>query len=181
VCACGCVCVCVCMCVCVCLRAYACVFRVTLCVCVHGSCVRSCAFVATYLHTVNAKVHLDVGGCPVTISDTAGLRATTDAVESLGVERARGRLAGADLALLVFDRLGFPDSASAEALALAGLRAPLVVFNKCDVASGPPTAAELDYLQSRGLSVRDAVWVSCRTLEGVEELVRVLGERAQGL
>ncbi len=35
------------------------------------------------------ELSLDIGGLPVIISDTAGLRATTDLVESIGIERAR--------------------------------------------------------------------------------------------
>jgi tRNA modification GTPase len=34
------------------------------------------------------EVSLDLGGLPITICDTAGLRHTTDLVESIGVKRA---------------------------------------------------------------------------------------------
>ncbi|MBZ8117919.1 tRNA uridine-5-carboxymethylaminomethyl(34) synthesis GTPase MnmE [Roseovarius sp. LXJ103] len=42
------------------------------------------------------EVRMDLGGLPVTVLDTAGLRETDDAVEALGVERARARAARAD-------------------------------------------------------------------------------------
>jgi tRNA modification GTPase len=45
------------------------------------------------------EVHLDLGGVPVTMIDTAGLRDVDDAVEAIGVERARQRVAHADLVL----------------------------------------------------------------------------------
>jgi tRNA modification GTPase len=45
------------------------------------------------------EVHLDVGGCPLTLIDTAGLRETRDAIETIGVERARERAGNADLVL----------------------------------------------------------------------------------
>lgn len=35
------------------------------------------------------EVALDIGGLPVILSDTAGLRATDDVVEKIGVERAK--------------------------------------------------------------------------------------------
>lgn len=35
--------------------------------------------------------HVNIGGYPVLLSDTAGLRATTDIVEREGVDRARVR------------------------------------------------------------------------------------------
>jgi tRNA modification GTPase len=48
---------------------------------------------------VGAKV--DLGGVPVRITDTAGLRETADAIEAEGVRRARARGAKADLIIAV--------------------------------------------------------------------------------
>lgn len=45
------------------------------------------------------EVHLDLGGYPVTLIDTAGLRETEDVVEAIGVERARASLERADLVI----------------------------------------------------------------------------------
>ncbi|WP_448950112.1 tRNA uridine-5-carboxymethylaminomethyl(34) synthesis GTPase MnmE [Labrys neptuniae] len=45
------------------------------------------------------EVHLDLGGYPVTLIDTAGLRDTVDLVEAIGVERARASLERADLVI----------------------------------------------------------------------------------
>ncbi|KAL1937591.1 hypothetical protein VTO73DRAFT_13086 [Trametes versicolor] len=45
------------------------------------------------------EVSLDIGGLPVIIADTAGLRHTTDVVEKIGVERARKSVETADIAL----------------------------------------------------------------------------------
>ncbi len=49
------------------------------------------------------EVHLDLGGWPVTLLDTAGIRDTDDPVELEGVRRARERAAAADLVLWVVD------------------------------------------------------------------------------
>ncbi len=49
------------------------------------------------------EVHLDLGGWPVVLADTAGLRESSDAIEQEGVRRARARAASADLRLLVLD------------------------------------------------------------------------------
>jgi tRNA modification GTPase len=49
------------------------------------------------------EVHLDLGGWPVVLADTAGLRRTTDAIEQEGVRRALARAEAADLRLLVLD------------------------------------------------------------------------------
>jgi tRNA modification GTPase len=49
------------------------------------------------------EVHLDLGGFPVTVIDTAGVRDTRDPVEEEGVRRARARARDADLVLWVMD------------------------------------------------------------------------------
>jgi tRNA modification GTPase len=45
------------------------------------------------------EVHLDIAGCPVTLIDTAGLRDSQDAIEKIGIGRARARAEAADLIL----------------------------------------------------------------------------------
>lgn len=58
------------------------------------------------------EVHLDLNGYPVTLLDTAGLRATDDVVEAEGIRRARERAANADLKLCLFDSRKEPDAAT---------------------------------------------------------------------
>jgi len=66
---------------------------------------REAAIVSPYAGTTRdvIEVHLDLGGLPVTLLDTAGIRDTDDPVEMEGVRRARERAAGADLVLWVVD------------------------------------------------------------------------------
>ncbi|EEB96645.1 hypothetical protein MPER_04185, partial [Moniliophthora perniciosa FA553] len=45
------------------------------------------------------EVSLDIGGLPVIVADTAGLRQTEDVVENIGIERARNRVQGSDISL----------------------------------------------------------------------------------
>jgi tRNA modification GTPase len=74
------------------------------------------------------EVRLDLGGYAVTVSDTAGLRDTADAVESEGVRRAQARAADADIVVLVVDGV------SGEIPALGpGLRPAFVLMNKSDL------------------------------------------------
>jgi tRNA modification GTPase len=49
------------------------------------------------------EVHFDLGGYPVTLLDTAGIRDSNDPVEQEGVRRASARAAMADLVLWVID------------------------------------------------------------------------------
>ena len=66
---------------------------------------REAAIVSTIAGTTRdpIEVHLDLGGCPVTFVDTAGLRESADAVERIGVARARERATAADLVLWLSD------------------------------------------------------------------------------
>jgi tRNA modification GTPase len=96
-----------------------------------------------------------LGGVPVTLVDTAGLRETADPVEAEGVRRARARAAEADLRLLV--------GVAGEAIAGA---ADVVVANKIDL----------------GGAVADgAIGVSARTGQGMAALRARLEAAARAL
>lgn len=104
-----------------------------------------------------------LGGVPVTLVDTAGLREATDAIEAEGVRRARARAAAADAIIAVVE-------AGATAAA-AGARAGdaewrILVANKLDL-GGPVPAG--------------ALGVSALTGEGLGELRERLGEVARTL
>jgi tRNA modification GTPase len=85
------------------------------------------------------EVELDLGGVPVVLVDTAGLRETEDLVESLGVARARAEAERADAILYVYDaEAGLTPHEQAD---LARLEKPrVVVANKIDRATGPIAA-----------------------------------------
>jgi len=105
------------------------------------------------------EVQLDLGGYPVLLADTAGLRDAADQVESEGIRRALDRAAKADLKLLVFDGLSDPDPAT---LALADADA-LLVMNKADQPGATPP-----------LSAQPVLQVSARTGDGVPALLQAL-------
>jgi tRNA modification GTPase len=75
------------------------------------------------------SVRLNLGGYPVHVSDTAGLRETEDAIEAEGVRRARAEAQASHLILLLLD------GSDSEAKIPAGLKPDLVVWNKSDLAS----------------------------------------------
>ena len=49
------------------------------------------------------EAHLDLGGYPVTVADTAGMRDSEDTIEQEGIRRARGWAESADLRVLILD------------------------------------------------------------------------------
>ena len=99
---------------------------------------RDAAIVSPHAGTTRdvIEVHLDLGGYPVTILDTAGLRDTNDPIEQEGVRRARGRAESSDLVLWVTDATII--AAPGQPAMMTGACAPTVwtVSNKCDLVSG---------------------------------------------
>jgi tRNA modification GTPase len=115
------------------------------------------------------EVHLDLGGWPVVLADTAGLRDSADKIEQEGVRRARARAAAADLRLLVLDATG--DWQSEGRLLIAGSETwnaatDIVVVNKIDLS---PVKAP------------DAVSLSATMGTGVPELLARLEKSAAAL
>ena len=105
---------------------------------------------------------IDLGGVPVVLTDTAGLRETNDNVESLGIERTHRAMGDADLVLLVLDGSNELGPEDEELLTLAADTRRLVVMNKCDLPSFQPLA--------RCVADVEAINVSARTGEGFSTL-----------
>jgi tRNA modification GTPase len=102
---------------------------------------------------------VDIGGIPMVLTDTAGLRSSADDIETLGIARAQQAMSDADLILLVVDgsiALGPEDR---ELISQTSGVRRLLVVNKCDV---------------DGFSISDlhagAIPVSAKTGEGIENL-----------
>jgi tRNA modification GTPase len=78
---------------------------------------------------------LVVGGIPVQVLDTAGIRATEDQVEQIGVERSRQAAQAADLVLLTLDAsAGWTAAEQAIYEPVASAGKPLIlVLNKVDL------------------------------------------------
>jgi tRNA modification GTPase len=101
---------------------------------------------------------LTIQGVPVTFLDTAGIRATQDPVEEIGVSRAREAAAKADLVLDVRD-LSKANGAQNSSSLPAGVRT-IVVYNKVDL------------VPKRGVETANGLCVSAKTGEGMGELRR---------
>ena len=123
---------------------------------------REAAIVSPYAGTTRdvIEVHLDLGGWPVTLHDTAGIREADDPVEMEGVRRARERAAAADLVLWVQDASA-PAGAEVPSLAAGGEPAVWTVWNKIDQGDQWVTRSE-STLQSKdkneaGLKVNNSL------------------------
>jgi tRNA modification GTPase len=74
-----------------------------------------------------------IDGVAVRILDTAGMRASEDAVERIGIERARRALDGAAIALVVIDGARALDADATAVLEATRTRPRVVLFNKSDL------------------------------------------------
>src|ERR1700691_3749552 len=107
-----------------------------------------------------------IGGIPIQLIDTAGIRQALDEAESIGIRKSMEALADADLVLVVLDASQPATVEDDELLRQTQNRPAIVVRNKCDLAgSGPGSVASGQ--SSTGPS---RVQVSALTGEGIPEL-----------
>lgn len=76
----------------------------------------------------------NLDGITLHITDTAGIRNTEDAVEKIGVERAKQALDDADLVLYVIDSSSKTEKFDEEIMSRIREKKLIVLLNKCDLA-----------------------------------------------
>lgn len=108
------------------------------------------------------EIKLDLGGLPVLITDTAGLRETEGKVEQIGIERALDRAHAADLVLVLTDISNPLPAPFVELDAVDALR----IGTKSDVA---------DEAKSGHFDLQ----ISTRSGEGLNDLIAALRSRAE--
>ena len=116
------------------------------------------------------EVHLDLGGYPVTLLDTAGIRDSKDPVEQEGVRRAGARAKQADLILWVQDING-PDQFDKTS------RGPTtwIVWNKIDLSS----SIKAEELKVEFTSYPIKLYLSATSGRGFDTLLARLTQYAQ--
>jgi tRNA modification GTPase len=106
-----------------------------------------------------------IGGIPIQLVDTAGLRDSVDEAETIGIQKSREALADADLVLIVLDAASDLRSDEADLIASIEGRRAIVVHNKSDLMD-----EALGWKMSDRASGMRAVATSALTGEGIEEL-----------
>lgn len=104
---------------------------------------------------------INIGGIPLKLVDTAGIRDTDNAIEKIGVEKSRKLAAEADLVLLMLDGSRALSDDDRELIALSEDKKRIVLVNKTDLHQNI-TAEEL-----KGL---DPVFLSVKADKGLDEL-----------
>jgi len=115
---------------------------------------------------------VNLGGLPVILWDTAGIRESDDPVESAGIEFSRRRLEAADVTLVVLD--GSTDLNAEDALILNAVNGKkgLLVINKSDL----PQRLDAALIAAEAGTDKESVFVSARDGKGIGELKNALRE-----
>jgi tRNA modification GTPase len=121
------------------------------------------------------EARLELGGLAVTLVDTAGLREGPGRLESLGIERTRAALSGADLAVLVTPPDAGPASRAGWASEVESGRR-LEVLGKADLPGGATQALRVSGLTGEGLPALRAA-LAARLGAGVAGSAAVTSER----
>ncbi|HEU4498251.1 MAG TPA: GTPase, partial [Sphingomicrobium sp.] len=119
------------------------------------------------------ELHLDLGGAPVIVADTAGIREAEGRVEQAGITRALARVGEADIVVWVVDAAApvwtppadLFERKQPQTTALGSHRAVHAVLNKIDLAPGAGAG-------------REVIEVSAKTGQGIDRLVALLADRA---
>lgn len=116
----------------------------------------------------------DLGGIPVRLIDTAGIRQTEDLVESLGVQRSYEAIRKSDLVLFISDHpkitLGEMSEEEKELLRLIDQKPFLLLINKADLREDAALEAADNSAWPEDLPRPGKVLsISARTGEGLEE------------
>ena len=110
------------------------------------------------------EVEVELGGVPVRLIDTAGLRQSDDPIERMGVERSRRAMEEAELILVLWDSSVAPTQEDGALLEQALSLAPtILIHTKTDLPSGPVPFLNLDPMPP-------VVELSTKTGEGLEAL-----------
>src|SRR5215217_6594129 len=105
---------------------------------------------------------IDLEGIPVILTDTAGLRETTDGIETLGIERTRRAMSDSDLVLVVLDGSEEVGPSDRDLIDETANTRRLVVMNKSDLPGFNVPASCIEELRP--------INVSARTGEGLATL-----------
>ena len=122
------------------------------------------AIITDIAGTTRDQIHerFTIGDIPISLIDTAGLRETTDVVESIGVGRAKATMADSDLVIVVLDAR---EPAAEEDRA---------IIDSVEGLNFIVAANKVDKMQNRQLagvhSLIDTVLISAKTGEGLDDL-----------
>lgn len=135
------------------------------------------AIVTDIAGTTRDQIHerFIINDIPISLIDTAGLRDTTDTVESIGVERSRATMADADIVVVMLDASEQTSDEDRDILASVKDLNYLVVLNKIDKIPSTDIDKIVASQHSSHSYLREKITpVSAKTGEGLDELTQAI-------
>jgi tRNA modification GTPase len=121
-----------------------------------------------------------ISGVPVRLIDTAGIRETTDFVESIGITRSRAAIADADISILVLDASSSLEKDDLTLLDSVPKERRIIALNKTDL----PNLLEEQPCEETGIHplelLDNLIRISALTGSGFEDLTSKIFERLSG-
>lgn len=121
-----------------------------------------------------------LGGIPVKLVDTAGLRRAIDEAESIGIQKSMEALADADLVLMVLDASQTASDEDQKLLAQVEQRRAIVVENKVDLVNANQGFLERTDPASAAEQPVSRLRTSAFTGEGIAQLRAAILQRITG-
>ncbi len=113
--------------------------------------------------------HLDIGGYPVILHDTAGIRqGTTDIIEQEGIKRATRLAKDADIKLILFDANDF-DAKSLEAFDSIIDEDTIIIVNKID---------QVSQVKLTDINNQQPILISVKAKKNLDELLNEIEKKA---
>ena len=115
---------------------------------------------------------VNVGGIPLKIIDTAGKRNSSDAVEKIGIERAKDCAQRAELILALFDSSRPLDDEDAEIFKLLPNRNVIILLTKIDL----PQVTTTEFITKK-MPAAQVIEISLKSGAGTDKLLNAIKER----
>lgn len=122
---------------------------------------------------------ITIGTATFRFIDTAGIRDTTDTIESIGIERTMQKISQAEIVLLLIDSTQASQQyalLTPKVLPLCKGKSLIIAYNKADIAGDtkPPYVADLTSPEYVDLSSVDEILISAKTGQGIDTLRHLL-------
>lgn len=128
---------------------------------------RDIAITSQYAGTTRdvLEAHIDIGGYPIIISDTAGIRDSFDPIEFEGIERAKKRASAADIKIALFHK-----NLNSETLSLID-KQTICIISKAD-------NQDSNFFFANGI---DFLPISVHKNRGIDKLIELIKDKAQAI
>lgn len=119
---------------------------------------------------------IQLGGIPIQLVDTAGVRETDDHIEKMGIQKSEKEFATANIRLVVVDISQPPDSVFLYKYS-EKLKGSIVLWNKSDIKQKDWTSElKMEWMKKFDCQI---VEISCTLNKGIEELLKTIENKIQ--